>query len=394
MRVAGPAELLSYVPHAMGYHPRSSVALVSLRPPRGRVGLVARMDLADLAGPGGPVLAAELAAHLAADGAAAAFCVLYRDGDPTHVPERDPLHVVVAALETAAGMPPLRDVWVVGTTGYAAWGCTDRACCPAGGRPLADLSATSIAAELVLKGSAPVASRADLAPGRESDPCARLSFEDGVRAVRGRRTRAGTATRAAAALRVVRTADPGPTELGRLSALLLDRATRDAVLGVLAEQSIGAFDGRGRSAAGAPARGAPRAEQGAGPAVAAAADDAAPHAAERDRRMLERARIALNSLYEAGGPAPGSLARAARRALTEAARLASGDVRAETLAVLAWLAWWHGDGATADVCAEEAERVRPGHVLAGLVRDALAAGLPPGWARRGSQGRQGAAAVG
>ncbi|WP_036959882.1 DUF4192 family protein, partial [Promicromonospora kroppenstedtii] len=48
VRVAGPEDLLAYIPYRLGFEPVESVVVVSLTGPRQRVGLVARVDLADL----------------------------------------------------------------------------------------------------------------------------------------------------------------------------------------------------------------------------------------------------------------------------------------------------------------------------------------------------------
>ncbi len=52
-----------------------------------------------------------------------------------------------------------------------------------------------------------------------------------------------------------------------------------------------------------------------------------------------------------------------------------------SLALLGLLAWWVGDGARAAVLVERALADDPGYRLAGLLDDALAAGMPPGWLR-------------
>ena len=80
IRVREPRELLSLIPHQLGFHPRESAVVVSLREPRGRVGLVARVDLADLGDrDSGPQLARTLVTHLVNDGAGRAVLVVYTD---------------------------------------------------------------------------------------------------------------------------------------------------------------------------------------------------------------------------------------------------------------------------------------------------------------------------
>ena len=93
VRVAGPEDLLAYIPYRLGFQPAESVVAVSLTGPRQRVGLVARVDLADLRlrqpddpdGPDGAATARWLTDHVVADGADRAVVILYTATDPTAV---------------------------------------------------------------------------------------------------------------------------------------------------------------------------------------------------------------------------------------------------------------------------------------------------------------------
>jgi hypothetical protein len=55
--------------------------------------------------------------------------------------------------------------------------------------------------------------------------------------------------------------------------------------------------------------------------------------------------------------------------------------QAPALTLLALLAWWRGEGARAAQLLERALADEPGHRLGVLVAKAVAAGVPPGWAR-------------
>ena len=70
----------------------------------------------------------------------------------------------------------------------------------------------------------------------------------------------------------------------------------------------------------------------------------------------------------------------AERLLAAASREATPQGRAETLAVLAWLAWWQGAGARSRLLVAEAQRLDPAHRLTRLVEAALIAAVPPPWA--------------
>ncbi len=105
---------------------------------------------------------------------------------------------------------------------------------------------------------------------------------------------------------------------------------------------------------------------------------------------------ALDALFDVAGDGPvptpdrDQLA-AASRALALLARYAQGPRRADPLAVMAWAAWWEGDGAQGLDLSELALRSRRDHSLALLVHQALRAATPPGWVRAPAAGR---AAVG
>ncbi len=124
LRVSEPREILSLVPYRLGFHPAQSAVAVGLRPPRGRVGLVVRVDLPDLAHPvHGPQLARGVVAHLDDDGAEHAVLVVYTPADPREGP--DPVVVAAVANFREAAALPLGDVpvWAVTGTGYLSWDC-------------------------------------------------------------------------------------------------------------------------------------------------------------------------------------------------------------------------------------------------------------------------------
>ena len=153
LRVSEPRELLSLIPYQLGFHPSESAVAVGLRPPRGRVGLAVRVDLADLAHPvHGPQLARDVAAHLDKDGAHRAVLAVYTERDPREGP--DPVVAAAVAHFREATDAPFGEVpaWAVTATGYLSIDCRD-SCCPPGGRPLDDLASTQVSAQMVLAGS-------------------------------------------------------------------------------------------------------------------------------------------------------------------------------------------------------------------------------------------------
>lgn len=403
LRVTETRELLALVPHRLGFRPRESAVAVSLRPPRGEVGLVVRVDLDQLGDEqdgGRPARA--LVALLGEDGARRALLVLYTDDDPRGTD--GPAARAAARFREAAGMPFGEvAVWVVTSTGYLSLDCRDE-CCPAGGRPLRDLEGTQTGARMVLAGSAVADSRADLAhipraaPGSRRGAArsrrrwveryeeARAAPDGGEALARWRsdclaawrgavaveRERAGrhvSASRGtgpvAEGARAGDATAPGPLGApagpddarrpmpwGRIEAGLTDRRVRDAVLVTMLPGAVDLAERSVRTADVPPA-----VDAAVGAAVAAIVDPAhavpPPPGLEVHERVLER----VVAHGEAGRQAP-------------------------AFTLLALVAWWRGDGARASVLLDRALADDPAHRLAVLLTDLLRAAIPPGWVRR------------
>lgn len=369
LRLAEPRELLALVPHLLGFQPRSSAVAVSLRGPRGRVGLVARVDLPDLADPvHGPQVARSLAAHLDRDGARRAVLVLYLDsGTPDgEVLVRDALVTAASAHTAEAFDVPFGgvEVVVVGSRRYRCLAC-DPGCCPPEGRTVDELQATRTGAEMVLAGSV-------VAPARDALGQVPAASSDARRAVaRVRRRRSDARARAAAdgpgalarwrlaslaAWRelvapdvdgAVRGGTSRAALLGRVEAGLDDRRVRDAVLVALL------------------------------PGTGTLPERALAHAGPAEDAEL---RGAMSLLVDpATGRAPGPGADVARDVLQEVVAHGRRSAQAPATTLLATLAWWRGDGARAAVLLERALGDDPTYRLAHLMRTTVEAGLAPGW---------------
>ncbi|QHT55967.1 DUF4192 domain-containing protein [Cellulomonas sp. H30R-01] len=398
LRVSEPRELLALVPYRLGFRPEDSAVAISLRPPRGQVGLVVRVDLEQLADPDdGGRCARALVGLLDQDGARRAVLVLYVEDDPrtNGTDAADATGRAVEAFREASAVP-LGDVvvWVVTASGYLALDCTDHACCPPGGRPLRDLDSTQTSARMVLAGSAVAGSRGDLGRIRRADEDARrgaartrrrwerrreTAAAQGPRelaawrqdclaawraAVAGEQAAADRGAGADASVRPPsRTSagdtrgvrgGPGRAPWGRVEAGLVDRRVRDAVL-------VGMLPGTGdlpeRSVTGESP--APAVDAAVGAAVATLVDPARAMRPPADVDVHERVLERVVAHGRAGGQAP-------------------------ALTLLAMLAWWRGDGARAAVLLERALADDPGHRLAVLLADVLAAAVPPGWVRSAS----------
>ena len=125
IRVTEPRELLALIPFQLGFTPTDYLVVVSLREPRSRVGLIARIDLADA-----DRAADTPAHHLNIDGATRAVVVTYT-GDPGAA------HIATAAMTDALSAAGVANggAWTINTTGYRSTNCHDLACCPAARRP-------------------------------------------------------------------------------------------------------------------------------------------------------------------------------------------------------------------------------------------------------------------
>lgn len=368
IRVSEPREVLAYIPHRLGFRPSQSAVLVSLRGPRGQVGLVMRVDLRDLVDPAvGPQLARSAVTTLDRDGARRVMCVLYTEGgDPRDAPSS--LHTAVRhvrdAVEGPFGSP---DVRVVTPTGYLEWDCDDDACCPRGGRPLHELESTQVGAHMVLAGSSVLDSREALVRIVRADEQARRSaarvrrrwedrrcaaWEAGPDDVARWREESVAAWRSAVA-HAGDAATGRAAPWGRLEAGLGDRRVRDAVLVALVP---GTGDLAERCVRGV---------------VPHPDDDAAMGIAMR--RIMDPVDGVLPPVEEC---------RLHERALESVVAHGRTKDQAPSLTLLAVLSWWRGDGARTQMLLEQALAQDPEYRLAVMLGHLVANAVGPGWAQR------------
>lgn len=348
LTVSDPQDLVGLVPYRLGYRPKDSLVILCLRGERPRVGLILRVDLP--AQEHLPALVDHLAEHAVRDGATAAVLVVYREGS---VPET--MASVVAEGLADRGVS-LQDAWHVGGTRFRSLSCGDALCCPETGWPLESLDGTQISAEMVARGRVVASSREELAGDLDPVDDDRLE-RVGVLALEhlGRRPRSPAALRRwrRAALSTWRAevgAEPevAPEPAAELLSALNDPMVRDAVLLDCVPGGQEAADHLTGGRAGAVTERALDSVFGTRAAVAP------------DEVRLHRAEDVLRSL----------------------ARQSDGTMRAAPLGLLAWSAWWSGDGARGSVLVDLTLAADDGHRLALLVRSALEGGLPPGWAQR------------
>lgn len=306
--------MIAVVPYLLGFHPADSLVIVAVAGPHAKVRLAFRYDLPD---PPDRSLTAQVAEHAA--------WVLHREnltaiavigyGPSTLV---TPVTDVLRQALPRAGIR-LVDVLRVQDGRYWSCLCTEPACCPAEGRPLG--TDDQAAAALARYGPAPLASRAGIAAA--------------IAPVTGADARAmARATR--------RTA--------RAIAADLDAISQDAVFAGLrraVQDAITLYR--------------------AGGTITDAAD-------------LAGLTLALDSL-EVRDDAWARMQpehRAAHLQLwTDLTRWAAPGYVAAPASLLAFTAWQDSQPALASLALDRALADTPGYSMAQLLRDALAAGLPP-----------------
>ena len=360
--------LLASVPYSLGYRPRESAVLIGLRigaraggSRTAQVGPSARVDLRDLAHPiGGPQLLEDLTGVMERDGCEDVFVVFYTDQLRAALGADPVVSAALATVRRHTGWADPPGPWVVGDGSYGPWG-EETGCAPATG-DLADLEHGTVAAELTFRGVNVAADRASLAVAPSTDADLRRAAMWGAHEARVRRRRIshsgaafGLSPNTAGELtawraeewqcwrrlleRAARGRQLPAAGLGRLAVALEDPSVRDGVLSCFL-----------------------------GPAP----------------EQLPTAAWAVSDLDQAmrpGGPPPDPAhvdpVTTVLRATVAAVPAPTG---ARAVALLAWAAWWCGNGAQADVLVAQALGSGRRPRLAELVEQVLVHRLPPGWA--------------
>ncbi len=415
VRSSTPEDLLALAAHTLGFWPSESLVMISLRGPRLRSGLVARVDLdvytraAQEASPedDGALdhLVDQLLPAMAADGASAVAVLLCSDVTSVSVAHA----AVVAAPERDIARHDLHLVDAVLLRAGRRWSltCSDD-CCPPEGLPV-DLAASRVAAEAVLAGSAPARTRGELlaehldalepATGAEAAVAAAAvaRHELAARSVFGMTVALGRVVDDAGPARIVVALwwrllharpvwrpDPGPgrpddplmtpEEGAVLLVGLTDLLVRDALMVSLTTtgpRRLGLDGGDG----------------GAGTVGAVGGDDRGVGdlgRLPRDRRsLLDAVTASLSDSAQTGHPGDDARSERAAEILTSLGRTAPRHLRAGPLALLAYVHWWRANTLAAEAAAEAAVAADPEHSLGELVTALLARGVAPDWLPRG-----------
>lgn len=141
--LTSPHDLLAAIPFLIGYHPKNSLVLVSLK--ENAVGMAMRVDLpSDIAAEGYDLLAA----HFQREEAEAALIVAYADANSV-----DPESVIIntSAALVRAGID-IKESLIVYNNRFRSMLCSDSTCCPPEGNEIPNLDSSRIAAEHVIAG--------------------------------------------------------------------------------------------------------------------------------------------------------------------------------------------------------------------------------------------------
>ena len=151
--VSGPADILAYIPHSLGFTPQDSLVLMTVD--SARLGATLRLDLpassldySEFAAKVSDILRSDVSAN-------GVLMALYTDHGwkrPGSPPYRRLIQQLNRCL-TGKGLP-IRDGWVVSATAWREYFCTDSSCCPWPGRPLQEITNSTLSAEMVYRGSA------------------------------------------------------------------------------------------------------------------------------------------------------------------------------------------------------------------------------------------------
>jgi len=359
IKVKSPRDLFSIIPYALGYQPQESLLVICIRQ-AGGLGMIARSSLSDLTNRKCCLEIGKMIARNAKDDdTARAFIIIYcqaTDEFTLHGYKKQ-----AKLFADALGNVPT-ETWIINAASYYRVDCDGNDCCPTGGFPVSELENTEASAALVFRGYAPARSREDylrLPNPPEGESKAAQLAEKRFAATRGRITEIQTwrqkafATWQNALELVADSKTLSAKVLGVIGAALTDTTMRDAVLlsclpdGLAAAKQVIEKNGT--------------AQQTASDLLAGVVGD--------------------DDSSDAPIPPPKLLIRDATTVLEAVAAHASEPSKPGTLTLLAFLAWWTGDGTRANTRVKQALAISPDYPLAVTLAEAVENHLQPGWIR-------------
>ena len=160
VKLRSPADIIDAVPYLVGFEPHESLVVLSLRGPRSRLGLTARVDL-----PGAKsatACARNFVGYLKRDGAARAIIVLYPPSDGISHPSVKPLADALTKQLTRARIE-VSEVLCVCDGRWWSLQCADAECCPPSGTLIADGGPSEVVVAMTVEGRVVLGSREELA---------------------------------------------------------------------------------------------------------------------------------------------------------------------------------------------------------------------------------------
>lgn len=405
LSISHPADVLSYIPHTLGFVPHESLVILTLG--NRRLGATLRLDLPAEEQPdlqGNREFAASVLQILGdvAD-ARGVFLVLYTSA-PWADPSRPPHRALVRSLEKtlARAHLPVSGGWLVGPHSWRDYFCTDPGCCPWPGWPLSAITDSTLNAELVFQGSffdpsLDAAVLRSLPPVPADGGGAAQAAEQRFRSALALRWQDGHQFAATLAVWNILFLGPAadaadclrarPPLTGFLLASLHSRAVRDSLL-VLAAVDLEAALAGARDSGLFQAGGRPpllpdgvSASAGSITITGLGSGGSGPTPPVAGRAAGSPGAL-FRSVLVAGSSGPPDWARldTAFRVLSELLACAAGESEAALLTLLAWIEWARGRGSRAHAFLGRCLNRYPSYRLALLLRGLLDHGALPAWA--------------
>ncbi|MGO4598510.1 DUF4192 domain-containing protein [Terrabacter sp. 2RAF25] len=332
-----PSDLLAVIPHLLGFEPRNAIVVLALKD--NKIDLTQRMDLPD------PnhvdEVAHALQRHVLKEQADGALLVGYENTAGDSWPLVEALSERLRARDVG-----VRDRIIVHDGRWRSLDCTDPSCCPPQGTAVPPpAEASSVLAEFVGVGSAPLDDRRALAEQLEPGPAAR-DVDERLK----QEPRAPTSL--ARAQRLRRLAEVWARVLTRPHSVL---GITDAAAALQSLRDVSTRDG-----------------------LAAVL---IPNGLELDllpqdtQLLVQRCSSAIHAAVEEHDA--DMTTGAIKSRLIDLCRHSTDDHAAPALTLLATYSWWHGDGALARVALDRALRCEPEYRLAQLLRLMLDEGIRP-----------------
>jgi hypothetical protein len=160
VKLRSPADIVDAVPYLVGFEPHESLVVLSLRGPRSRLGLTARIDLPGVKS--ATACARNFVDYLKRDSAARAIIVLYPPSDGVLYPSVRPLAAALTKHLTRARIE-VSELLCVCDGRWWSMQCADAECCPPSGTLIVRDATSELAVAMTVEGRVVLGSREELA---------------------------------------------------------------------------------------------------------------------------------------------------------------------------------------------------------------------------------------